>query len=273
MILEPLELNISPELFDEHFLDFIADFSGVTFNKIELSKFRHRYIIYRANIDEEEKFGEIERIPVQDEKLEVKVAIVEFEGSSHNFFHEFYRLVADKWGYVPWMYHDDLGHRLSLIPNLVRRSLFSLYQHHHIPISDYGFRPVDEYREELSAPTGDPDEDYRRKSLLDDIDRGLPPIEAYEKSTKRSKKGGGRPGLSGDELVYRLKKAQDAEELKKKNPEMTWGEIAVQINWNRGGSPDSSVHLLKDARARLMELNIKDTEGLLKEVAQWKEKK
>jgi hypothetical protein len=60
----------------------------------------------------------------------------------------------------------------------------------------------------------------------------------------------GRPTLDRDELIYRLTKAQDAEDIKQREPEMTWKEIARLIQWRYGHEP-RGVKLLEDARHRL----------------------
>jgi hypothetical protein len=60
----------------------------------------------------------------------------------------------------------------------------------------------------------------------------------------------GHPGLAREELIYRLMKAQEAEEIKQREPEMTWKEIARAVGWRFGNEP-RGVKLLEDARHRL----------------------
>jgi hypothetical protein len=60
----------------------------------------------------------------------------------------------------------------------------------------------------------------------------------------------GRPGLNREELIYRLTKAQEAEEIKHREPRKTWKEIAREIGWRYGSEPHG-VKLLEDARHRL----------------------
>lgn len=79
----------------------------------------------------------------------------------------------------------------------------------------------------------------------------------------------GRPPLSGQELIYRLAKAQEAEEIRRKDPSMTWKEIAKQIGWRRGHD-EAGVALLRDARTRLGRREKGDPEGLLQDVAQYR---
>jgi hypothetical protein len=88
-------------------------------------------------------------------------------------------------------------------------------------------------------------------------------------AVRGSQRLGGRPGLDHDELIYRLAKAQEAEEIRRADPEMWWKMVAKEINWRHGiGGPGLS--LLRDARKRLRRLEKDDPGGLLQEVAQWR---
>lgn len=78
---------------------------------------------------------------------------------------------------------------------------------------------------------------------------------------------GGRPPLERHELVYRLAKAQEAEEIRAREPEKTWKEIAQQIRW-RHGAGITGVERLRDARKRLKRLLDDDPDGILNEVAE-----
>lgn len=82
---------------------------------------------------------------------------------------------------------------------------------------------------------------------------------------------GGRPGLSKPELIYRLARAQDAEELRAKDPQKTWKEIARDIHWYYG-SGEPGVKLLEDARRRLKRLKSSDPDGLLQQVEDYRRK-
>jgi len=77
----------------------------------------------------------------------------------------------------------------------------------------------------------------------------------------------GRPGLDDDELLYRLAKAQEAEEIRRADPEMWWKAVAKEINW-RYGISERGLALLRDARKRLHRLEESDPDGLLQEVEQ-----
>jgi len=89
--------------------------------------------------------------------------------------------------------------------------------------------------------------------------------EASSPAIRRSVqgRGGGHPGLSRDELVYRVAKAMDAEQIKKETPDMTWKEVVREIKWDRGSTRASKVKLLQDARYRLDRLKDDDPSGIL----------
>ena len=80
----------------------------------------------------------------------------------------------------------------------------------------------------------------------------------------------GRPALDHDELIYRLAKAQEGEELKAEEPRESWRWIARQIKWNLGAD-EPGLALLRDARQRLHRL--KPDDPLLAEVAAWRRAK
>ena len=88
-------------------------------------------------------------------------------------------------------------------------------------------------------------------------------------AVRKSQRPGGRPGLDHDELLYRLAKAQEAEEIKRAHPDMWWKMVAKEINWRHGIS-GPGLTLLRDARKRLRSLEEDDPGGLLQEVAQWR---
>ena len=82
---------------------------------------------------------------------------------------------------------------------------------------------------------------------------------------------GGRPGLIKEELIYRLARAQQAEEIRAKDHQKTWKEIAQEIKW-RLGSGKPGVKLLEDARQRLKRLESFDPDGLLQRVREFRRK-
>lgn len=83
----------------------------------------------------------------------------------------------------------------------------------------------------------------------------------------------GHPGLSHNELIYRLAKAQEAVEIKRADKDKKWKEIIKEIEWNRGGTFDSGIKLLQDARHRLHRLEKSDPDNLLEEVTQFRKEK
>ena len=78
--------------------------------------------------------------------------------------------------------------------------------------------------------------------------------------------------MDHEELVYRLAKAQEAEEIKKADNRKTWKEIAKEIGW-KFGSGIPSVKLLANARKRLEQYKDNDPEGILDEVNNYRGKK
>jgi hypothetical protein len=80
-------------------------------------------------------------------------------------------------------------------------------------------------------------------------------------------KRGGRPGLDHDELIYRLAKAQQAEEARAADPRKRWRDIAEEVGWAYGNKQDG-LALLRDARHRLRRLDPGDP--LLEEITAWR---
>lgn len=112
--------------------------------------------------------------------------------------------------------------------------------------------------------------------LLAAIEKRWPEAQmqvAIVASVPEKQRPGGAPGLNREELVYRLAKAQEAEEIKRKCPELTWKEIVHIIDWARGGTRESRIKLLEDARYRLGRLKKGDPEGLLDRVAEYRRRK
>jgi hypothetical protein len=83
-------------------------------------------------------------------------------------------------------------------------------------------------------------------------------------------KRGGRPGLDHDELIYRLAKAQQAEEARAADPRKRWRDIAEEVGWAYGNKQDG-LALLRDARHRLRRLEPGDP--LLEEITAWRRAK
>ena len=75
----------------------------------------------------------------------------------------------------------------------------------------------------------------------------------------------GRPGLDEEERVYRMALAQEGEEIKARENQKTWKEIAQQINWKYGTS-EAGVKKLEEARNLLKRAN-SDT---LAHIAEWR---
>lgn len=94
-------------------------------------------------------------------------------------------------------------------------------------------------------------------------------------SPTRSRKRG-QNKLPYVELVYRLAKAQVAEELKSKDPNLTWREIVEEIQFDRGRNLDVRTKILYYARRELEDAISLDKQDLLNDVKElrvkWKGK-
>jgi hypothetical protein len=82
----------------------------------------------------------------------------------------------------------------------------------------------------------------------------------------------GNPGLSREELIYRIDCALQAEEIRAENPEKTWAEITSEIRW-KYGVDRAGIKKLEDARNRLKRARKSDSDGLLAEVLARREKR
>lgn len=111
------------------------------------------------------------------------------------------------------------------------------------------------------------------EELLEGIGRAWPEAKEWLEALvakppkDRGRRLGGRPKLGHDELIYRLAKAQEGEEMRRDDPKLYWKEIAREIGW-RYGADEKGLALLRDARHRLRALEKKDPDGLVREVAQ-----
>jgi hypothetical protein len=124
------------------------------------------------------------------------------------------------------------------------------------------------YRDALEIPF---------EEVLAEIEKRWPgarkELTGEQAEAQADKKRGGRPGLDHDELIYRLAKAQEAEEMRLDNPDMTWKEIAKEIKWRHGISK-AGIKLLEDARlSRLRRLKKSDPDHLLEQVKAYREGK
>jgi len=98
------------------------------------------------------------------------------------------------------------------------------------------------------------------------------PTQQSVAKTVDSKRGPGRRELDRKELIYRLAKAQEAEEIKARDPDKRWKEIAKAIGW-RLGLTASGVKLLEYARDRLKRAQKEGDRELLDEVKKYRKEK
>jgi len=89
---------------------------------------------------------------------------------------------------------------------------------------------------------------------------------------EETERGPGRRELDRGELIYRLAKAQEAEEIKAREPDKRWKEIAKAIGW-RLGLTASGVKLLEYARDRLKRAQKEGDRELLDEVKKYRKEK
>ena len=87
-----------------------------------------------------------------------------------------------------------------------------------------------------------------------------------------SERGPGRHELDRAELIYRLAKAQEAEEIKARDPDKRKKEIAQQIGW-RFGVTESGIKLLDYARDRLKRAQQQGDRELLDAIKQYRKEK
>ncbi|MCL4532554.1 MAG: hypothetical protein M1582_05105 [Actinobacteria bacterium] len=73
--------------------------------------------------------------------------------------------------------------------------------------------------------------------------------------------------LEHDDRIRRLALAQEAVEIKRLDTQKPWKEIIKAVHWPWGGSTESAVKLLEIARSDLAQLEERDPDGLLAEVA------
>jgi len=111
------------------------------------------------------------------------------------------------------------------------------------------------------------------RALLNNVDADfalqelrVPQVESPKrKSSKRKKGKPGSPGLSRAALVKRLAMAQQAEEIKAKEPWKTWKEIAQEIGWPLGIDA-TGLKKLQYARDRLKRAIKEKDEKLSREI-------
>lgn len=275
MILEPFELKSLPGIFDDQLLNFlIEDWPDVKWERIKINNNRTRYELMAKSQSLSQAtyaiFGEIERSSIKEELLHVKTAIVDFEiDLAGDFFMSFYQYIRQNWGYAGENIQDCAFSSFMFI------SLQILLENSQIPIDVIGeeYNGSETIDRILSFVKHDQSNEIHRDEIIADLFRRLPPIDSYREYQEAEQQRKGSPGLSDEELIYRLAKAMEAEEMRKAHPNMRWKEIAVAIDWNVGGTFESNIKLLKDARDKLKRYQDSDPKGLLEKAYAWKEKK
>lgn len=72
------------------------------------------------------------------------------------------------------------------------------------------------------------------------------------------------------DFLYRIAKAQEAEEWRAQDPAMGWSEIAKEIGWKYGYS-ENGLGILRRARRNLKDLRLKDPNGWLPRVEEYRQ--
>jgi hypothetical protein len=274
MILDTIRLDISPEIFEIHFTEFIREWNVLILERQNVGNVRIRYDVYyleRGKTENKVLLAEVEVTSVSKDQIEVRIALVELDrGYSYDFVPALGNFIDSKW-------HDDLI--LDDFNNWdLRKGLRNLKQ---TLMEQYGFKNLDDLSSPIKLPEGTEEKkaslvalmhEHLRLSLLEELQERLPPIDPLPGDTSK-KKTTGAPALSEEKLFYRLSKAQEAKEIKAANPKMTWRDIVETIKWNVGKTDESNLKLLEDARYKLRRLEISDPNGILKKVEEWKKTK
>lgn len=203
----------------------------------------------------EEISAEIEIIPISEDITEIRVANLVMKPNEvwFDFFSSIYQLCYKKWPFFTktdpdisdfWSF-DFLDIKDFIIDN----------------VKSHGFNEEYYMSGKFLVVSGDFDTEQRRQRLIEDLSRRLPPIEVFETDTflidrdgeevnltQVEQRKGGRRNLPHGEWIYRLAKAQEAEKIKAGNPDKTWREIMMEIEWKWGSSPKSKIKLLEYAR-------------------------
>jgi len=133
------------------------------------------------------------------------------------------------------------------------------------PAIDFLVEPLDSERAEVTAECHLPEVTDYFKDLLREIGKRWPEARKGRLAEILGHKSAGRPSLDRKELIYRLVKAQKAEEMKQKWRHLPYTEITKQIAW------PYSTDVFYKTRRRLHELEENDPNGFLGEVAKWRE--
>jgi hypothetical protein len=303
MLLETIYLDVSHKLFDLQFSDFIYNAWGEM--KVIQHKFaglRLRYEVYYEEAagfpepwvfspvqDEAILVSEIDRTIIDDNHIEIRIAASEFERPITQFFiNTFYYFLYEKYGlykeyYPPKQFVLD-GEFEDRTEISLAGFIHELFARHNLNSLDYT------YSSKLVIPKSDPPRQTYviellpafytdqipvelRNTILIELQKRLQPAEELPGHFDSRKNKIGRPGRSEDELMYRLRKAEEAIKIKRKNPEKTWGEIVIEIQFNRGGSPESQIKQLQEARDKYERYKKSDPKGLLIKMNKRKETK
>ena len=265
MILPTIIAFTSLDIFDVNFKVYVQEVENkedceIDIDHIRIDQLKNRYALsFNKTYDDYEDnpisiFGELETYPIiENERSGIRVATYMIKPIELwvDFFNSLYQMCDKRWNITTEPVISKSGFGFSDFDS-IEIYIIKVYR-------DHGF-DEEYYRSGIILNASDnPEIETRRKSLLSVLNRGLP-------ATDRPMRG--HPGLDHDELIYRLAKAQEAEDIKEKNPEMTYGEIALKIGWDRGATRGSKIKLLEKAR---QDLDDADPE-LLSKVEEYRKK-
>jgi len=303
MLLETIRIDVSPKLFDLQFSDFMHDiWSEMKVLQHKIGGLRLRYEIYyeeaagfpepwvfTSEHDEYSLVAEIDRTIIDENHIEIRTAASEVERPLTQFFiNTFYYFLYDKYGvykeYYPpkqFVIEGEFEDRMVItlagfIHELFERN--NLKSSDYIQTFDYVFPNLypDKWTYIMKLlPTFYTDQIplETRNIILIELQKRLQPIDKLPGHYDSRKKKTGRPGLSEDDLFYRLRKAEEAIKIQQRNPEKTLKEIVVEIQWDRGSTLESKIKLLQDAIYRYKRYMKRDPEGILIKMKNRKETK
>ena len=204
MILPTIQLPLSVKIFDINLKYFVHEYEleklvKININEITIGGYGKRYEISfdKKHMSETEcagvVFGELETIPLEDKRTEVRTAVIEIERIPYgkDFFFNFYNMVQNKWN-CKFLFDkidkiilsNETGGKIIPI-SLTQKKLDwgisekYLYPHEEIdPEKSTNVETV--YKEYPPDPPDNPIIEQALKERLFKIEQGLPKLEEFE---------------------------------------------------------------------------------------------
>jgi hypothetical protein len=179
MLLETIRLDISPDIFDIHFREFIKEWNVLLLEWQKVGNVRIRYDVYyqeKGPIENKNLLAEVEINSVNKDQIEVRIALVELDrGYSYDFVPALGNFIDNKW-------HDHLI--MDDYDNWdLRKGLENLKQ---ALIEKYGFINFNDLSSPINLPEGTDEKradlvlymhENLRLSLLEELQERLPPMD------------------------------------------------------------------------------------------------